>query len=781
MDGPGNDSDHQVQDVRGSPDGGISGSGLRLFIVEDEMILAHDLAQNLVGMGYRVAGIETSGEEAIKGILETKPDIALIDIRLRGKMDGIAVAEKLHEVMDVPVIYLTANSDALTLARAKLTQPFGYIIKPFEDRELHSTIEMAVYKHTMERALRASEVRFRTVFESAAIGIALIDMQGRCIGANPTLETMLGYSEQELMGKPLAGFALAGSAGRETVPLGELLDGSIGQCKVERQFASKSGRYIWTSMHLSLVRDRSGAPQYALSLLEDISEQKQAEDKLRLSEEQFRLISENVADMISVLDTQGRRLYNSPSFRNVLGDPEGLKGTDSFKEIHPDDRIRVRRSFEETVRTGVGQRMEYRFLLPDGSVRYIESQGSVVRSASVVSQVIVVSRDVTESKILQRQLFRAQRMESIGTLAGGIAHDLNNVLTPIMMAVQILRRSLHGNVDQRILETLETSAMRGALIVKQVLAFGRGASEDHILLQVKHIIDEVAMIASETFPKEISIVSDVPKDLWLISADATQIHQVLLNVAVNARDAMPKGGVLTFAAENITLTAPNARMHIDAKPGAYIMIAVTDTGTGIPSDILEKIFEPFFTTKDLAHGTGLGLSTASAIVKSHNGFMNVTSSSVKGTTFSIYIPAKMDREAALPEVKEADAPMGSGELILLVDDEASILEITRETLECQGYAVLTAHDGTEAIAEYAKHGAEIKAVVTDLVMPFMDGAATIRALRKMNPNAKIIAVSGLALRGDEPKDLDCEATRLMHKPYTSTHLLKILHDVLENG
>lgn len=522
-----------------------------------------------------------------------------------------------------------------------------------------------------------------------------------------------------------------------------------------------------------------------LHMLEFVSSQvaraiqrKQAEERLRLSEEQFRLISENVADMIAVLDLDGKRLYNSPSYKSVLDDPDLLHGTDSFQEIHPEDREKIRHIFLETVRTGVGQRAEYRFITKDGSIRHIESQGSVIKNKDgKVSKVLVVSRDVTEKKKLEQQFLRSQRMESIGTLAGGIAHDLNNVLAPIMLSIQVLRNKTTNPDALSILETLNSTAKRGAEVVKQVLAFSRGIEGERLILQPKHVIEEIVKITKETFPRMIEIRAELAKDLSTLSADPTQIHQVLLNIFVNARDAMPYGGKITIKALNMQIDENYARMNLEARPGHYVCIAITDTGTGIPQKILDKIFEPFFTTKEVGKGTGLGLSTVLAIVKSHGGFLDVYSEIGKGTTFKVYLPAQTTDQQIPEEEKKPEQHLGHGELILVVDDEASIREITMDTLVANGYKVLTASDGTEAIAIYAQERSTIKAVITDMMMPIMDGTATIRALQKIDPHVKIIASSGMTPNDDIMKNSDI-VKEILIKPYTTEKLLAALDKVL---
>jgi len=409
----------------------------------------------------------------------------------------------------------------------------------------------------------------------------------------------------------------------------------------------------------------------------------------------------------------------------------------------------------------------------------VEGRWTLVRDdRGEPKSILVINTDITERKKIEAQFLRAQRMESIGTLAGGIAHDLNNILSPILMAVDMLQLKATDVESRMFLEVLQENAERGANMVKQVLSFARGIEGERVALQPKHLIKDIVKIMKETLPRSIDIKFNVPSDLWLVSADATQVHQVLMNLCVNARDAMPAGGQLSIRAENTLLDENYARMHLEAKPGKFVMVTVADTGTGMPPEIIGRIFEPFFTTKEITKGTGLGLSTALTIVRSHGGFVNVYSEPGKGTQFTVYLPALETAEAEAAEKKQPELPVGHGELILVVDDEESIRQITKGTLETFGYKVLVASDGTEALALYAENRERVKVVLTDMMMPFMDGPATIRALRKLNPQVKIIAASGLAANEKSAEASSAGVELFLPKPYTAEKLLKALANVL---
>jgi PAS domain S-box-containing protein len=396
------------------------------------------------------------------------------------------------------------------------------------------------------------------------------------------------------------------------------------------------------------------------------------------------------------------------------------------------------------------------------------------------SSVLSIGTDVTERKKLEAQYLRAQRMESIGTLAGGIAHDLNNVLAPILMSVPLLRGDGSDAEQNEILDSIESSARRGAQMVRQVLLFARGLSGERVLLRPAALLEETRRIASESMPKTIDVRLQVARDLPLLEADATQLQQVLINLAVNARDAMPDGGLLTIGAHTTFLDSGYVAMNPTARTGLHIVFEVADTGTGIPAEIRDRIFDPFFTSKEVGKGTGLGLSTSLAIVKSHGGFFNVYSEPGKGTSFKLYLPAVGDRaEPESVDAAQPPPPRGNGELVLVVDDEAPIRTVARRTLEAAGYRVLEAANGAEALAAFARAGAEVRAVIVDMSMPVMDGTATIKALLHLEAGVRIIAASGLGANGAFARATSAGVRHFLQKPYTAELLLRTTRDVLD--
>ena len=725
-----------------------------------------------------VTRVETRSE-FLHALKQDRFDVILSECELPSFDGHVALTIVTRKYPHIPFVFFTDKNDddAVVeclrhgaqdfLAKRNITRlslVVGRVLQEAEDR---------LERQRAEEALKMSQEYAQNLVNSSLDMIISVDMNRRIVEFNKAAEEAFGYHRDEVIGKHVD---LLYARPRQGLRIHKATVLS-GKCVEEVQNVRKNGEFFTSWLSASILKNSHGELTGVMGVARDITENKRTNEQLR----EHAALLDVAQDAIFIHDLPGKILYwNKSAERVYLWQASEAVGQNVHTLLHAD----VAQQIEEHRKTCLhsGQwRGEMRQKTKSGKEVIVESRWTLVRnSENVPRSILVVNTDITEKKQLELQFLRTQRMESIGTLAGGIAHDLNNVLTPIMSGLQILHRRISDEQSHRLLATLEASARRGTDIVKQVLTFARGAEGERSIIQPKHLVREIEKIARETFPKSIHLSQSTAKDLWTVNGDPTQLHQVLLNLCVNSRDAMPNGGTLNLNAENVVLDENYSRMDVEAKPGPYVVLTVADTGSGIAPAILDKIFEPFFTTKDPDKGTGLGLATVLGLVKHHKGFLNVYSEMGKGTTFKVYLPASDAEEVVKRDevVHRFEEFAGRGKTVLMVDDEDSILEVTKETLTTCGYAVMTANDGTEAVALMADNKGKVDVVVTDMMMPFLDGPSTIRALRKISPGVKIIASSGLGndSRIAEVESLHVEA--FLTKPYTAETLLTTLQDVL---
>jgi PAS domain S-box-containing protein len=793
-----------------------------------------------------------------------------------------------------------------------MSQPLGVPIIADSGDEARLSEEQPKAARTQKRKpaegiLKQSEQEFHRVFEDGPLGMAMTSPKdGRFLKANAVFCQMLGYTEAELKRLTFLDVTHPDHRKADLEAVQKLWAGQIPHVKTEKRYLRKNGETLWGALTVSLIFNAAGKPIYALAMIEDIAERKQAEAALRESEERFRALVETAPEAIFI-QIQGHFAYANAAGLRLFGaaSPEALLGQPVIERFDPHfravirDRIRLLteehqqvpemeetflkldgsavpvlvsavpfayqnehgalvfarditerklaeeqlrklatavaqspvsivitnatgaieyvnpkftqvtgyalgevlgknprilksgetsaeeyRQMWETITAGKEWRGEFHNKRKDGTLYWEMASISPLRNpAGEITHFISVKEDTTERKQLESKFLRAQRLEGIGSLASGIAHDLNNILAPIAMCASLLRVETGKAERRHLLATIEVSSERAVGVVRQLLSVGHQQEGKKAVLQPKHMILEMAQMVRETFPRSIQVCTDCPADLWPVKSNATQIHQVLLNLCVNARDAMPTGGRLTLRAENVVVDEHYASMHTEASAGPYVRIQVADTGTGISEAVRERIYDPFFTTKGPEIGTGLGLTTVLGIVKNHQGFMTFTSEPGKGTVFEVSLPAVPNAET--PQAADLAAPSarrGHGEMVLVVDDESAVRQAVERTLLRYGYQPLLAEDGVDALAKFSAHKEEIRAVLTDLMMPVMDGAMLCRALRKLSPKTPLIVSTGMML-GEAAQSMmkSVEALEIKHllpKPHTAEVLVKTLQEAL---
>jgi two-component system cell cycle sensor histidine kinase/response regulator CckA len=628
----------------------------KILIVEDEAIIARDLQRRLEGQHYTVTGAVSTGEDAIRRAEKDSPDLVLMDIVLLGEMDGIEAAGKIRSLFDIPVVYVTAYADEGILERAKVTQPFGYILKPFDDRELRSVIEMALYKSAVEKQLRKNNEFLNNIIESLSHPFYVINAEDYTV-------------------------TMANSASH---------------------FGALTGKNTCYSL-------------------------------------------------------------------THHGD------TPCEGDEHPC-------TIREISRTGKPVIQEHIHYDHEGNARTFEVHGYPLFDAQGrVAQVIEYTLDITDRKTLENQFRQSQKMESVGRLAGGVAHDFNNLLTAIMGYSELALADLpEENPVRKYVSVIAEAGDKAETLVRQLLAFSRKQTLDMRTVNLNDIVQNFSKMLRLVIGEDLMLELNLRPSVRNVKADAGQIEQLLMNLSVNARDAMPCGGRLTVETDNVELGEEYAKTHAGVIPGPYVMLAVTDTGTGMSREVQERLFEPFFTTKG-SRGTGLGLATVYGIVKQHNGSIYVYSEEKIGTTIKVYLPATAEEVEASHEKERETLDIRGTETILVVDDEPSIRRLIFDTLEPLGYHVMEASCGKEALQRIDTIKGGVDLLLTDVVMPDINGRELADIIKAKSPAVKVLFMSGYTGETVEQHGLTDMKNRFLQKPLTPKKLLMKIREILEAG
>jgi PAS domain S-box-containing protein len=772
---------------------GTASDPLRILHLEDNPADAELIQDALEGDGIPVVCVRVATRDRFLEELEgAEFDLVLSDYSLPS-FDGLAaVAEVRQRRPDLPVIMVSGTIGEERAVRALKAGATDFVTKqhlsrlaPATQRALDEASERQA-RRLAERELADSRTFLERVVEASPDLIYVYDLErNRNVYANPQIASLLGLAPDEVLGRDLKHTVIH----PDDVPLLDTQHLAMRQApngrvfEVECRVRDGKGRWRWLRCRRVAFRREDAAVRQILGVAVDVTERKREEAALAESESRFRSIVETTGEWIWACDASSRITYSNPAVESILGyRPEELTEAAFPDLVHPDDREALTQFFAEAVREGSGWKgFIVRCRHKDGTWRSLESDAVPILEDGRVTGFRGADRDITQRLRAEEQireqssrLLRVQRMESIGTLAGGIAHDLNNALAPILMGADVLQRKPLDDHGRRILEAMETSARRGSDLIRQLLTFARGIEGERAPLPLGGLVAEVERLARQTFPRGIEIRVKIGDGLSMVLGQPTPLQQVLMNLTLNARDAMPEGGVLEITAENVLIGDASSPSRAVAPPGPYVAVTVSDTGTGMSPEVVERIFDPFFTTKPLGRGTGLGLSTTLTIVRGHGGFIDVESRPGAGTTFRVYLPALLGAALPAPEEPTAVDHGGTGQLVLIIDDEDSVREMMREVLEESGYRVVAVASGRDGVAVYRARRSEIALVITDMAMPEMDGRATIRALREIDGDVVVVLSSGLM----EGPAGDGAPAAVLAKPFTVPQLLETIEAVL---
>jgi PAS domain S-box-containing protein len=752
-------------------------ASLKILMLEDIPIDAEMIERELQNahMAHQIRRV-ASKSKFLKELETSSPDVVLADYSLP-QFTGLEALKIVREKGDrIPFILVTGMKNEEIAVECLKEGADDYILKS-SLRRLPGAIQNALEKRRaewenerLEEELKRSQKQVLTIFESITDAFFAVSTVWNIMYLNPRSDVFLAKvnkKREDLWGKDWWDEFPA--------PVDSVAYKALHRAMNENVFAEFEEYYSALDSWLQVRAYPSGN---GLAIyMQDISERKRAEEKIR---EQASLL-DIAQDAIILRDLEDKIIYWNTSAERIYGwNKNETLGKNASQLLHT-DLDSIARALREVKEKGLWFGELQQITKTQKSV-IVESRWSIVKDErGNPKSILTINTDITDKKNLEQQFLRAQRLESIGTLASGLLHDLNNVLTPIILAVPFMRQKLTDSSSHDILRTLESSAKRGEGVVRQLMSFVRGAQGDRVILQIKHLVRELLNFIMETFPPIIKVSKYIPKNIWYMEGDATQLYQVLMNLAINARDAMPNGGTLSINLQNLKLDEQEASLLLGAIPGPYILVSVKDTGTGIQPEIINRIFDPFFTTKEPGKGTGLGLSTVMSIVKSHGGFIDVISEVGKGTEFRVFLPAK-EEQAEIEVSQESVVPIGHGETILVVDDEINLQNLLRATLESRNFKVMSATDAAEAIKIYSENHNSIDVILLDMLMPKMNGSATIPELKKINPQVKIIGMSGSLLENlnHEMKTIMQEFP-FLQKPFYSEEVVTLVNDVLSGA
>ena len=756
----------------------------RVLIVDDSRTLAGLLKKAFDAHGYRTE-TALSGRNAIEAFQKAPYDLVILDYHLPD-MQGDALLKDFRQQRPDTVCIMITTDPRPDLALQWMRQgAAAYARKPFEPQYLIRLCEDARRERALlrvedlleerTRASRESEARYRRITEGLTDYLYTVRVQdGRAVETThgQACETVTGYTAEEFAADPYLWIRMVVGEERDQVieRVQRILAGEE-ILPIEHRIVRKDGQIRWVSDTLIQQVDSSRRLVSYDGVIKDITEHRLAEEALRDSEERYRSLVANATDMIFIAQ-DGFLRFPNPATLTISGYSEEELSTLPFANIiHPEDKEMV---IEKHTRRLKGEELpniySFRILTKGGEVLWVQLNAVLITWEGRPG-VLCSLRDITPQKRLEEQYLHAQKMEAVGTLAGGVAHDFNNLLQAILGNAQMfLMEKKAEDPGYQQLVAIKQAAQRGAELTQRLLTFSRKVQSKPKVLNLNQEVMQVEKLLRRTIPKMIEVELRLSGDLWAISADPVQMGQVIMNLALNARDAMPEGGKLVIGTKNVALGEEFCKSHVGLRAGSYVLLSVSDTGQGMGKEVLQHLFEPFFTTKEVGRGTGLGLAMVYGIVKGHEGYIECESELGKGSIFKIYFLA-VEQAVEEEEAEEEERPRGGRETILLVDDEESLRDLAKEILSTFGYTVITASDGEEALEIYRREKDKIHLIILDIIMPGIGGMRCLEGLQSINPEVRVVIATGYTPEG--------EAGGYISKPYDMRELLRVVRQALD--